>query len=170
MIWNNILYWFLIIYRKASSVNLFSRQKLSHICSTQKFYKKTKQNGFSLAVLLPYNCQRWEYNTFLQCSSIIITQCSSIIITAKNRAYGFLHMLCDHLTFLIIVQPFYSASENWSFPTPHNGHSKSSGTSSHFVPGAIPPSGYPSASSYSHQQTSHTYFMINSSSCLYSSI
>ena len=35
---------------------------------------------------------------------------------------------------------FYSA-ENSSLPTMHRGHSKSSGMSSHLVPGAMPPSG-----------------------------
>ncbi len=34
-----------------------------------------------------------------------------------------------------------------SFPTPQSGHSQSSGTSSHGVPGAIPSSGQPFASS-----------------------
>ena len=50
-------------------------------------------------------------------------------------------------------------SSNSSFPTLQRGHSKSSGTSLQGVPGAIPPSGYPFSSSYSHPQTLHTYFI-----------
>ena len=50
----------------------------------------------------------------------------------------------------------YSLTENWSLPTEQRGHSKSAGTSSHFVPGAMPYSGAPSSSLYSQPQTSHT--------------
>ena len=35
------------------------------------------------------------------------------------------------------------APSKLSLPTPHRGHSKSSGTSLHGVPGEMPPSGYP---------------------------
>ncbi len=56
------------------------------------------------------------------------------------------------------------ASENMSLPTPQRGHSKSSGRSSNFVPGAMPFSGLPSSSSYSQPQASQTYFaMMNTS-------
>lgn len=55
----------------------------------------------------------------------------------------------------------YSATENSSLPTPQRGHSKSSGSSSKGVPGAMPASGKPSAGLYSQPQTSQTYvFMI----------
>ena len=57
------------------------------------------------------------------------------------------------------------ASSKLSLPTPHRGHSKSSGTSLHGVPGAIPPSGYPALSSYSQPQTVQTYFIILLLSC-----
>lgn len=55
---------------------------------------------------------------------------------------------------------FSYASEKLSLPTPQRGHSKSSGKSSNFVPGAMPFSGEPSSSSYSQPHTSHTYFII----------
>ena len=54
-----------------------------------------------------------------------------------------------------------SASLNSSFPAPQSGHTKSSGMSSHLVPGAIPPSGYPSSSLYSQPQRSQTFFIVS---------
>lgn len=52
-------------------------------------------------------------------------------------------------------------------PAPHTGQTKSSGRSSHFVPGAMPLSGSPTASSYSQPQISHTYFIFLSSFLFY---
>src|SRR5210317_2082507 len=46
-----------------------------------------------------------------------------------------------------------------SLPTPHSGHTQSSGTSSQRVPGAIPSSGHPSASSYCQPQTIHSQIL-----------
>ena len=54
----------------------------------------------------------------------------------------------------------YSALEKESLPTPHSGHTKSSGRSSHLVPGAMPFSSFPLLSSYSHPQISQTYFIL----------
>ena len=54
----------------------------------------------------------------------------------------------------------YSTLLNWSFPTPHIGHTQSSGKSSNRVPGAIPPSGSPTSGSYTQSHTSQTYFSI----------
>ena len=53
----------------------------------------------------------------------------------------------------------YSAEKS-SLPTPQSGQVKSSGMSSHLVPGAMPFSGSPFSSSYSQPQTEQTYFMI----------
>ena len=47
-----------------------------------------------------------------------------------------------------------------SLATPQSGQVKSSGLSSHLVPGAMPFSGSPFSSSYSQPQTKQTYFMI----------
>ena len=55
-----------------------------------------------------------------------------------------------------LCMEIYSATENSSFPTPQRGHSKSSGSSSKGVPGAMPASGSPSAGLYSQPQTSQT--------------
>ena len=49
---------------------------------------------------------------------------------------------------------------NISFGAPHRGHLRSSASSSHLVPGAIPLSGIPTSSSYSQLQISQTYFAI----------
>ena len=51
------------------------------------------------------------------------------------------------------------ASTKSSLPPRQRGHSKSSGMSSHLVPGAMPSSGQPTASSYSQPQTSQICFM-----------
>ena len=42
-----------------------------------------------------------------------------------------------------------------SLPAPQSGQRQLNGTSSHFVPGAMPPSGSPSASSYTYPQITH---------------
>lgn len=55
---------------------------------------------------------------------------------------------------------FRYSSANISLPTEHNGHSKSSGRSSNFVPGAMPKLSSPSSSSYVQPHASHTYFAI----------
>ena len=49
-------------------------------------------------------------------------------------------------------------SENPSLPTPQTGQVKSSGSSSHFVPGCIPLSESPAVSSYIYPHT-HSYFI-----------
>ena len=46
-------------------------------------------------------------------------------------------------------------------PTPHRGHSKSSGRSSNFVPGAMPISGSPFSSSYIQPHAWQKYFFIS---------
>jgi len=48
-----------------------------------------------------------------------------------------------------------------SLPAPQSGQRQLSGTSSHFVPGTIPPSGSPSASSYTYPQITHIHAFIN---------
>ena len=55
---------------------------------------------------------------------------------------------------------YSSTGENSSLPTPQSGHTQSSGMSSKAVPGAMPPSGSPTAGSYTQPHTSHTYFFI----------
>ena len=60
----------------------------------------------------------------------------------------------------------YSASKA-SLPSPHTGQTQSDGTSSHFVPGATPLSGSPTAGSYSYPQ-GHTYFILNFPFCFIS--
>jgi hypothetical protein len=52
----------------------------------------------------------------------------------------------------------YLNGENLSFPTPHIGQRKSSGTFSHEVPGGTSMSGHPFAGSYTHKQMSQIYF------------
>ena len=56
----------------------------------------------------------------------------AIVTAEKSRS-------CDRL--FVIRFAHSSVSEKFSLPTPQSGHSKSSGTSSHAVPGAMPPSG-----------------------------
>ena len=52
----------------------------------------------------------------------------------------------------------YSSSKS-SLVTPQSGHIQVSGTSSHEVPGSMPSSGQPSASSYIKPQTTQIYFL-----------
>ena len=52
------------------------------------------------------------------------------------------------------------ASTKFSLPTPQTGQTQSSGISSKGVPGAMPPSGSPTAGSYSYPQISQTNFFI----------
>ncbi len=66
-----------------------------------------------------------------------------------------------------IVDGYGTADSNAYFSlkssllTPHTGHSKSAGTSSHGVPAGIPASGTPTAGSYTQPQMSHLYFIVN---------
>ena len=60
----------------------------------------------------------------------------------------------------------YSTGANSSFPTPHSGHTQSSGRSSKAVPGSIPLSGSPSSGSYTYPQGPHSYFCMLSTSFL----
>ena len=53
--------------------------------------------------------------------------------------------------FLNRIKDYFSTSKA-SLPRPHTGHSKSSGMSSHLVPGAIPWLGSPTLGSYSYPQ------------------
>lgn len=48
-----------------------------------------------------------------------------------------------------------------SLPAPQSGQRQLSGTSSHFVPGAIPPSGSPATSSYTYPQITHIQAFID---------
>ena len=68
-------------------------------------------------------------------------------------------LFCENFYFFHLEFCTYT-SENSSFPTEQSGQRKSYGTSSQAVPGAIPSSGTPTSGSYSHPQTSHTYFTI----------
>ena len=87
---------------------------------------------------------------FLDCSFIIpqdkvffcdeVTLRQIFIYARKSREAVSYILLHGSLSIGFVVLP-YSATENWSLPTEHKGHSKSSGISSHFVPGAMPPSG-----------------------------
>lgn len=63
---------------------------------------------------------------------------------------------------------YSSTGSNSSLPTPHRGQVQSSGISSNLVPGAIPPSGSPTAGSYIQPHTTQRYFFINIHSCFYS--
>lgn len=69
---------------------------------------------------------------------------------------GFIIVHCS----LFLIESVYYALTNNSFPTPHNGHFQSSGSSSKGVPGAIPLSGSPSSGLYSYPQTSQIYLSI----------
>jgi hypothetical protein len=55
------------------------------------------------------------------------------------------------------------SGEKSSFPTPHCGHTQSSGNFSKGVPGEIPPSGSPTVGSYTHPHALQTYRFMNSS-------
>ena len=48
---------------------------------------------------------------------------------------------------------YSTTSSNWSLPTPQRGQTQSSGMSSKAVPGSMPPSGSPTAGSYTHWHT-----------------
>ena len=63
----------------------------------------------------------------------------------------------DLLSALVAASPCFS---NSSFVAPQRGQTQSSGTSSHRVPGAMPASGMPLASSYMYPQIEHKYFSI----------
>ena len=52
-----------------------------------------------------------------------------------------------------------STTLNSALLTSHNGHRQSSGISENRVPGAIPSSGSPAASSYTHPQIRHTQLL-----------
>ena len=81
------------------------------------------------------------------------------IIAEQNQC---LSCYCLFVPFNIIEVNFFfysSTGENSSLPTEQSGHSKSSGRSSNFVPGAIPCSGAPFSSSYSQPHTVQTYFI-----------
>ena len=54
-----------------------------------------------------------------------------------------------------------STGEKSSLPTPHSGHTQSSGISSKAVPGATPLSGSPAAGSYIYPHTLQMYFFIS---------
>ena len=64
------------------------------------------------------------------------------------------------IDFSVLSHNHSSTGLNSSLPTPQSGHTQSSGMSSKAVPGAMPLSGSPTAGSYTHPHTSHTYFFI----------
>lgn len=105
------------------------------------------------------------------------------IVTGRNRAWlpGIEALLKQEGTSLVVVGALHlvgpeglpsllaerlpgaqiSISSKSSLPAPQSGQRQLSGTSSHFVPGGIPPSGSPAASSYTYPQMTHIQAFIN---------
>lgn len=105
------------------------------------------------------------------------------IVTSRNRAWlpGIEALLEQDGTSLVVVGALHlvgpegvpallearlprlqiSIISKSSLPAPQSGQRQLSGTSSHFVPGASPPSGSPAASSYTYPQMTHIQAFIN---------
>lgn len=105
------------------------------------------------------------------------------IVTDRNRAWvpGIAALLDQEGTSLVVVGALHlvgpegvpalldkrlpdaqiSMSSKSSLPAPQSGQRQLSGTSSQCVPGGIPPSGSPAASSYTYPQITHIQAFIN---------
>ena len=82
-------------------------------------------------------------------------------LTASHllQLYGKTAVACEFLTCDSRFFCFIYASSKALLSRPQTGQTKSSGTSSQAVPGAMPQSGSPTAGSYSYPQ-GHTYFIM----------
>lgn len=83
----------------------------------------------------------WLYHTAWQSIFLWRGHITEIFVQTQKSREAVSYILLHGSLFIGFVVLPYSATENWSLPTEHKGHSKSSGISSHFVPGAMPPSG-----------------------------
>ena len=75
-------------------------------------------------------------------------------------------MFVHNKTVKIVLLVFYFNGANWSLPTPHKGHTQSSGRSANDVPGSMLLSGSPTSGSYTQSHTSHSSFFPNSKNFL----
>ena len=82
-------------------------------------------------------------------------------ILAKEKIASFARMLIGRIPRRCrSLMRCYLYFSKCSLPTPHAGQVQSSGMSSKAVPGAMPPSGSPSAGSYMYPQMMQTYLSI----------
>ena len=138
-------------------MRLFSVCRIRFAGSFAQINKKYTKKPPLLVVKVIYKMvsllHRLGENIFLLISSVIV--CARQKIHPTFGRVDSVYRIC------------YFIGSKSAAPCLQSGHTKSSGSSSNFVPGAIPLSGSPTASSYVYPQRVHTYTITNSPFAIY---